>query len=344
MALVRATCTQCNGELQFDESVKGGFCLYCGVRFVSDDVVSCTQNYNVTNNIGNIQNAVINQAGPTEQSLLQRSQDLFVDGEIDRAKEYAEKVLEFNSRNQDAKDILKAHEIYQGLSIELVDLHKKGFVCYLESIMLGCVSSNAIEEQKNLSELKNGIELMLSKQNEKFVKVFGWSNRELDILHEYVVDMVSGRYNVDYLKNKAIAKLTGEQIKPTKIVFEIDTCEVEAGSNKASEFDLFFLSQSGERLTTGFGKSVLGDGVGNNSVYEVTLKNPSDCHVDLVFEFPCKGMFRAKTKKQKYRFYVAQSPKLALAKLPNGDFDVRSQERDVDDNFVKVSLEKVGVI
>jgi len=75
MALIKATCTQCSGQLELKDDVKTGFCLHCGTKFISEDVIN---NYNTNNitNIGTIQNAVIDAKGKSADDYALKAKEL----------------------------------------------------------------------------------------------------------------------------------------------------------------------------------------------------------------------------------------------------------------------------
>jgi len=115
--MIKGTCTSCSGQIEFGESVKKGFCLHCGTQFITEDVVN---NFNTINNI-KIENAVI-QSGPSEQNLLKRAKEFYTKGEFDMASVYADKVLDLNSENKEAQQILDTQFIFLStlLTIEQV--------------------------------------------------------------------------------------------------------------------------------------------------------------------------------------------------------------------------------
>jgi len=103
MGLIKGTCSNCNGQIEFDENLKKGFCLHCGTPFIKEDVV---HNYNTTQNI-RVENAVI-QSGPTEQSLVDRAREYFDKGDYVTSIEYAHKALDINPGNVNAREITES--------------------------------------------------------------------------------------------------------------------------------------------------------------------------------------------------------------------------------------------
>lgn len=121
MGLVVGKCLNCAGKIEFNESMKKGFCMHCGTEFIAEQVINNIVN-NTTQNI-NIANAVI-QMGATEQSLLLRAKQFMREHQTSSAKEYANKVLDINPDNQEAKDIVNLSFQYKVNFI----LHKGGFL------------------------------------------------------------------------------------------------------------------------------------------------------------------------------------------------------------------------
>jgi len=99
MGLIAGICTNCGGIIEFDESLKNGFCVYCGTPFIAEQIVN-----KITQNI-NIKNAVM-QGGPSEANLMVRARQFLEKGDYNRAVEYAENALDINPYNQSAQNIV----------------------------------------------------------------------------------------------------------------------------------------------------------------------------------------------------------------------------------------------
>ena len=89
MAFVPATCTQCGTAIEVDNTHEAGICKYCGTAFVTEKVIN---NYN---NTFNIQHATI-QGAPSEENLILRAKRYEEEGDIEKATEYYNRVLDLN--------------------------------------------------------------------------------------------------------------------------------------------------------------------------------------------------------------------------------------------------------
>lgn len=95
MAFVPATCTQCGAAIEVDDTHEAGVCKYCGTAFVTEKVI------NHYHNTFNIQHATI-QGAPTEENLILRAKKFEEEGNIDKAIEYYNRVLDLNINSIEA--------------------------------------------------------------------------------------------------------------------------------------------------------------------------------------------------------------------------------------------------
>jgi len=113
MNLVKGVCQCCGGKIEFDSSRKMGVCSHCAIEFFVSDIVS-----NTTQNI-TVQNAVI-QGGPSEANLIKRVKQFIEEHSYGKALEYANRVLDINADNEDARNSID-------LAKKLIELGETGF-------------------------------------------------------------------------------------------------------------------------------------------------------------------------------------------------------------------------
>ena len=113
MALVPAICTQCGAQLEVDNSQEAAICKYCGTPFIVEKAIN---NYVVKNTI-NVENASINVSGVNIDSLLKRALEFEIAGDIDKALEYCNRVLDVDFDNETARSYIARLEKSKGIEI-----------------------------------------------------------------------------------------------------------------------------------------------------------------------------------------------------------------------------------
>jgi tetratricopeptide (TPR) repeat protein len=96
-----AICTQCGANIEINETKNSTICSYCGTAFVRGN-----ENNNITNN-RNVQTA-----NASVGNLIKRAEQYKDEGNLDKAKEYYNKVLDIDVNNQKALNGLKAIDDY----------------------------------------------------------------------------------------------------------------------------------------------------------------------------------------------------------------------------------------
>lgn len=103
MGLINLNCSNCGADLEFDEKQKIGFCSHCGTKHILEDI-----NNTIINNVKNeikIESAnIVN--GPSEDNLLGRAMQFKQNGDLKNALSYANKVLDINSKNEEANKFI----------------------------------------------------------------------------------------------------------------------------------------------------------------------------------------------------------------------------------------------
>lgn len=133
MALVPAICTQCNAQLEVDNSQEAAVCKYCGTPFIVEKAIN---NYVVKNTI-NVENASFNVSGVNIDNLLRRALEFEVAGDIEKALDYCNKVLDVDIDNKEAREYIARLEKAKGINIsgvifseevgnEIINLVKQG--------------------------------------------------------------------------------------------------------------------------------------------------------------------------------------------------------------------------
>lgn len=121
MALVNAKCTSCGSPLTVDNDRGVATCEFCGSSYVVENAIL---NYN---NTININNATVNVIGSNIENLLARAKTFENNGDISKAKEYYNRILDIDINNYDANESLA----------RILNAEKKKFkcpVCGYESI------------------------------------------------------------------------------------------------------------------------------------------------------------------------------------------------------------------
>lgn len=99
MGLVLAKCTQCNANIEIDDTKEAGICQCCGSAFITEKAIT---NYNtyVTNNV--ISDSSNNVAGANIDNLIKLAEHALVAGNGKEIVYYANKVLEINPESSKA--------------------------------------------------------------------------------------------------------------------------------------------------------------------------------------------------------------------------------------------------
>lgn len=101
MPLVDAKCTNCGAPLKIDNSKDAAICEHCGSAFIVEKAIN---NYN---NTINVDNATINVTGLNINNLIARADQFAQEGDVKKAKEYYNKVLDIDINNKAAKEGLE---------------------------------------------------------------------------------------------------------------------------------------------------------------------------------------------------------------------------------------------
>lgn len=96
MPLIAAKCTQCGANIEVDDSKEAGICQACGTPFATEKAI------NYFNQSISIDKATINIQGVDVNNILLRAQQFEIEGDIDKAKEYYNKVLDVDITNPTA--------------------------------------------------------------------------------------------------------------------------------------------------------------------------------------------------------------------------------------------------
>ena len=87
MTLIALKCPNCSGDVQLDDGREFGFCIYCGTRIMISDFVT--------------RKIEIDYSGKAS-SYADIALDWLNRGEMERAREYADKALDLDPSNPDA--------------------------------------------------------------------------------------------------------------------------------------------------------------------------------------------------------------------------------------------------
>ena len=99
MGLIAGKCTNCGAKVEFDESMKKGFCMHCGTPFIAEQIVqNNTQNIQITN--------AVFTGTHTADNYVERAKQHQKENDMAKAVEYANKALDINANHEDAKKIL----------------------------------------------------------------------------------------------------------------------------------------------------------------------------------------------------------------------------------------------
>ena len=99
MNILTGKCQNCGGTIQFNDNINRGFCQYCGTPFIAQEIIQ-----NIKQDI-RIDNATIYGGGPTEQNLILRMNEFMQKYDYYSAVEYANKILDINPNNMEARNI-----------------------------------------------------------------------------------------------------------------------------------------------------------------------------------------------------------------------------------------------
>ncbi|MBQ3065358.1 MAG: hypothetical protein IJC98_03880 [Clostridia bacterium] len=105
MPLVPAKCTSCGAQLTVDNTKDAAICEFCNTPYIVEKAIN---NYTISgdNNIS-ISNATVNvQGGPSIDSMLTRAAEFEQMGDIDRALEYYNRILDIDSSKTVARNAI----------------------------------------------------------------------------------------------------------------------------------------------------------------------------------------------------------------------------------------------
>ena len=87
MTIIALKCPNCSGDVQLDDGREFGFCIYCGTRIIISDFIT--------------RKIEIDYSGKAS-SYADIALDWLNRGEMERAREYADKALDLDPSNPDA--------------------------------------------------------------------------------------------------------------------------------------------------------------------------------------------------------------------------------------------------
>ncbi len=135
MGLVAAKCTQCGANIEVDSTKEAGICPACGTAFITEKAV---QNYQITNNI-NVESATFNVVGADINNLLIRAQQFEEKGEVYKAIEYYNKILDIDANNKIALTKINDFETTSDIVMEIQDYFRFGNG---EFVVVGILKTN----------------------------------------------------------------------------------------------------------------------------------------------------------------------------------------------------------
>jgi len=94
MAFVAAKCTNCGGELQLDDNLKTGYCMFCGSRVVIQEAIDLKK--------VQIEGKVSVEGLATVENLLMRGNQSMEAGEYKKAEDFFEQVINIDAKNHAA--------------------------------------------------------------------------------------------------------------------------------------------------------------------------------------------------------------------------------------------------
>ena len=100
MALVPARCTQCNGNIEVDDTREAGICKYCGTAFITEKVINYYNTY-ITNN-NNFAGAIINVNSRDCGKYLELADSAYKAANWEECYKYSSMALEINPRSSEA--------------------------------------------------------------------------------------------------------------------------------------------------------------------------------------------------------------------------------------------------
>ncbi|MCL2771437.1 MAG: hypothetical protein FWD89_03955 [Firmicutes bacterium] len=117
MPLTKGKCTNCGGVVEFDGKKEHGWCPYCETKYVKEDIIS---NYysNQTFHVGEATFSV----GERAENLYERAKEFQAVDNLEKIKEYAERVLDVDINHKGAKELLEnpLGEYYLNVSLHHV--------------------------------------------------------------------------------------------------------------------------------------------------------------------------------------------------------------------------------
>ena len=100
MALVAARCTQCNGEIEVDNTKEAGICRYCGTAFITEKAINNYNTYVTHNN--NFAGAVININSRDCSKYVELADSAFKGNNWSECYRYASLALEIDPASCEA--------------------------------------------------------------------------------------------------------------------------------------------------------------------------------------------------------------------------------------------------
>ena len=94
MPIVAAKCPNCGGELQLDDNLKSGFCMYCGSRVIVQEAIELKK--------VQVEGKVSVEGLATMENLLTRGQQCLEAGDYKEAQGFFEKVVNIDAKNHAA--------------------------------------------------------------------------------------------------------------------------------------------------------------------------------------------------------------------------------------------------
>ncbi len=185
MPFVEAKCTSCGATLTVDDNKEAAICEYCGVPYIVEKAIN---NFHISGNSNiSVASAVVNihGNGPTAENLLKRAEQFEKSGNILKALEYYDRVLDLEAENKVA--IMSVDRILNAPVFSIS--FKDGFI------------------NKTLILTRTELIIQTKRKEERFMV------DDISIVERFVA-----RMNIHFLSTKRILNLAVGSIKSAKAI------------------------------------------------------------------------------------------------------------------------------